>query len=240
MKSQRMNKLEPLRRRDAELMICHCPFFMSEADLISYKTLVKKRRKEINDNDPGLCIGSGACVTACPEKDVIGLASGKGALVNASHCVGHGACAQACPVGAITLVFGTETRGVDIPYVTPNFETNVKGVFIVSELGGMGLIKNATVQGREAMEYISCLLKGDERKGDGVYDVLVVGAGPAGISASLAALKNNLKYVTIEQDDIGGAVLSYPRNKIVMTSPVDLPMYGKVKLTETTKEALLE
>jgi len=190
--------------------------------------------------DPGLCIGSGACITACPEKDVIGIASGRGSLVNASHCVGHGACAQACPVGAITLVFGTETRGVDIPYVTPNFETNVKGVFIVGELGGMGLIKNATVQGREAMEYISCLLKGDERKGDGVYDVLVVGAGPAGISAALAALKNKLKYVTIEQDDIGGTVLSYPRNKIVMTSPVDLPMYGKVKLTETTKEALLE
>lgn len=190
--------------------------------------------------DPGLCIGSGACIKACPEKDVIGLVSGRGSLVNASHCVGHGACAQACPVGAITLVFGTETRGVDIPYVTPNFETNVKGVFIVGELGGMGLIKNATVQGREAMEYISCLLKSDERKGDGVYDVLVVGAGPAGISASLTALKNNLKYITVEQEDIGGTVLSYPRNKIVMTSPVDLPMYGKVKLTETTKEALLE
>lgn len=190
--------------------------------------------------DPALCIGSGACVTACPEKDVIGIVSGKGALVNASHCVGHGACAQACPVGAIKLVFGTETRGVDIPYVTPNFETNVKGVFIVGELGGMGLIKNATVQGREAVEYISCLLRGDDRKAEGAYDVLIVGAGPAGISASLAALKNNLKHVTIEQDDIGGTVLSYPRNKIVMTSPVDLPMYGKVKMTETTKEALLE
>lgn len=190
--------------------------------------------------DPALCIGSGACAKACPEKDVIGIVNGKGALVNTSHCVGHGACAQACPVGAIKLVFGSETRGVDIPYVTPNFETNVKGIFIVGELGGMGLIKNATIQGREAVEYISCLLRSDERKEDGLYDVLIVGAGPAGISASLAALKNNLKYVTIEQEDIGGTVLSYPRNKIVMTSPVDLPMYGKVKMTETTKEALLD
>ena len=71
--------------------------------------------------DPGVCIGSGACVTACPEKDILGLVNGRASLINSSHCIGHGACASACPVGAIKLVFGTETRGVDIPYVTPNF-----------------------------------------------------------------------------------------------------------------------
>src|SRR3972149_10011860 len=189
--------------------------------------------------DPGLCIGSGACIKACPEKDVIGLVSGRGSLVNASHCVGHGACAQACPVGAITLVFGTETRGVDIPYVSPNFETNVKGIFIVGELGGMGLIKNAVTQGREVIEYMLCHLRSAEKKREDALDLLIVGAGPAGISASLAAVKNKLKFVTIEQEDIGGTVLQYPRQKIVMTSPMELPMYGKVKLGETSKEALL-
>lgn len=189
--------------------------------------------------DPSKCIGSGACVKACPEKDILGLVNGRAKLINASRCVGHGACAAACPVEAITLVFGTETRGVDIPCLTSNFETNVKGVFIVGELGGMGLIKNAVTQGREAVEYISCYLGEEKGKGE-IYDVLIVGAGPAGISASLAAMKYKLKAATIEQGDIGGTVLHYPRHKIVMTSPMDLPMYGKVKARETTKEALLE
>lgn len=153
--------------------------------------------------------------------------------------MGHGACAAACPVGAVTLVFGTETRGVEIPYVTPNFETNIKGVFIVGELGGMGLIKNAITQGAQAVEHISCLVKGKE-KDKNIHDLLIVGAGPAGIGASLMALKHKLRFITLDQDDIGGTVLQYPRHKIVMTSPVDIPMYGKVRLRETTKEALLD
>ena len=190
--------------------------------------------------DPAKCIGSGACVTACPEKDILGLSEGRGKLINASHCVGHGACAAACPVGAISLVFGTETRGVEIPFVTRNFETNVKGVFIVGELGGMGLVKNAITQGCEAVEYIACSHKDAKQENKDLYDLLIAGAGPAGIGASLTAVKHKLKFLTLEQDDIGGTVLHYPRHKIVMTSPVELPMYGKVKLTETSKEALLE
>ena len=189
--------------------------------------------------DPALCIGSTACVKACPQHDVLGLISGRGALINATHCVGHGACAAACPVGAITLVFGNEKRGVDIPYLTPDFETNVKGIFIAGELGGMGLVRNAVTQGRQAVEYITCFIK-DKKKNDGAYDVLIVGAGPAGISASLAAKKAGLKFMTIEQSDIGGSILHYPRHKIVMTQPMDLPLHGKIKFKETTKEALLE
>ncbi|MBI5903426.1 MAG: NAD(P)-binding domain-containing protein [Deltaproteobacteria bacterium] len=188
--------------------------------------------------DPAKCIGSGACVNACPEKDILGLSGGKGRIISASQCVGHGACAAACPVGAITLVFGTETRGVDIPFLTTEFETNVKGVFIVGELGGMGLIKNAITQGVEAVGYIAERIKEGRRDGQ-AYDVVIAGAGPGGLGASLAALKHGLNFITIEQDDVGGAVLQYPRRKVVMTSPVDIPMYGKVKLKETSKEALL-
>lgn len=189
--------------------------------------------------DAAACIGSGACVKACPQLDVLGLVSGRGSLINASHCMGHGACAAACPVGAITLVFGTETRGVEIPWLTTDFETNIKGVFIAGELGGMGLIRNAIIQGSQAAAYIACSLKGAPKR-NGVLDAIIVGAGPAGISASLTALKNGLSFATIEQGDIGGTVLQYPRKKIVMTHPVDLPMYGRMRLRETTKEALLE
>jgi len=97
--------------------------------------------------DEALCIGCGACVNACPEGNVIGLIRGKAKLTNPSHCIGHGACKVACPFDAITLVFGTEKRGIDIPNVSQTFETNVPGIFIAGELGGMGLVANAVERG---------------------------------------------------------------------------------------------
>ena len=96
--------------------------------------------------DVNSCIQSGACITACPEKDILGIRNGKAVTINASRCVGHSACFSACPVSAISLHIGTETRGVELPHVSPNFESNVEGVYIAGEMGGMGLIKNAVEQ----------------------------------------------------------------------------------------------
>ncbi|MFH1196819.1 MAG: NAD(P)-binding domain-containing protein [bacterium] len=183
-----------------------------------------------------ICIGSGACVAACPERDILGLMNGRGVTINASRCVGHGACFHACPVEAITLVMGTEKRGVELPHVSAGYESNIGGVYIAGELGGMGLIKNAVEQGRLAMESIVRSLK---KSHSAEYDVIIVGAGPAGISASLTASKNKIKFITLEQDSLGGTVFSFPRAKIVMTSPMQLDLYGKVKLSETTKAELL-
>lgn len=190
--------------------------------------------------DPYLCLGCGACTRACPEGNVLGLINGKAQLIQPSNCIGHGACKTSCPTNAITLVFGTETRGVDIPTLKPNFETNVAGLFIAGELGGMGLIRNAVEQGSQAAREITKLVRQLDGAPDKMLDVVVVGAGPAGIAASLSAKQDDLNFVTIEQDSLGGTVSHFPRNKIVMTAPVDLPMVGKVKFRETSKEALLE
>lgn len=186
--------------------------------------------------DATRCVGCGSCVGACPEGEILGLIDRKAQLVNPSHCIGHGACRTACPMGAITLVFGTEKRGVDIPLVNPDFQTNVPGLFIAGELGGMGLIRNAVEQGRQAMEAIRRL--DGLGRGDGL-DVVVVGAGPAGLSASLAAKQHGLRFVTLEQETLGGTVAHFPRGKLVMTAPVQLPLVGKVKFTEVSKEELL-
>lgn len=183
------------------------------------------------------CLGCGACVSACPEGKILGLIKGKAQLINPTKCIGHGACKAACPFDAITLVFGTEKRGIDIPNVEENFETNIPGIFIAGELGGMGLIRNAITQGRQAMESIR-KLSGIGKGND--FDVIIVGAGPAGFAASLSAKQHGLRAITLEQDSLGGTVFNFPRGKIVMTAPVDLPIVGKVKIKETTKEALLK
>jgi len=188
-----------------------------------------------------LCLGCASCVSACPEKDknVLGVIKDKAHLINPTHCIGHGACKTACPFNAIELVFGTEKRGVDIPQVDPDFQTNIPGIFIAGELGGMGLIRNAVRQGVEAIDSI-CKLDGVGKKNGNVIDLVIVGAGPAGIAASLAAKDKKLNFVTLEQDSLGGTVSHYPRGKIVMTAPAVLPIVGKMQFKETTKEALME
>lgn len=181
-----------------------------------------------------LCCGSGACVKVCPEK-ALSIVNGKAVLTDATHCIGHGACLEACPVDAIQLVFGTEKRGMDIPYVSPTFETNVSNIFIAGELGGMGLIRKAAEQGKQAIDSIL------KKKNEGnELDVVIIGAGPAGLAASLAAKDQQLKYITIEQEaSLGGAIYKYPRNKVAMTQPVVLPIVGKVEMYDISKEELL-
>src|SRR5271167_4744472 len=189
--------------------------------------------------DASKCLGCGACVKACPEQphhEVLGLINGKAVLVGPTDCIGHGACKVVCPFDAITLVFGTERRGLDIPVLKPSFESNVPGIYVAGELGGMGLIKNALMQGQQALESIA--KSGVKRPG--ALDVLIVGAGPAGLAASLTAKKMGLNYQTIEQDSLGGAVFQYPRGKLVMTAPVELPIVGKVQFRNTSKETLLK
>jgi thioredoxin reductase (NADPH) len=186
--------------------------------------------------DLDTCIQSGACIEACPEKEIIGIRNGKATLINASRCIGHGACFHACPVEAISLVIGTEKRGVDLPHIKQDFETNVPGIYIAGELGGMGLIKNSVEQGKQAVNNIT---KAVNKAKAAQYDLVIIGAGPAGISATLEAKRQGLKTITLEQDTLGGTVFSFPRSKIVMTSPMDLPLFGKVKLTETKKSELL-
>ena len=186
------------------------------------------------------CIGCGGCTQVCPEGDVLAMLGGKAVIVNGYKCIGHGLCAEACPVGAITMVRAGASMGADMPRLTPNYETSVSNLFIIGELGGLALIKNAVNQGRECIDTIAHRRKAAASSSPDVHDVLIVGAGPAGITASLRAIEYKLKYLTIEQDEVGGTVTKFPRQKLVMTSPVELPLYGKMTKRELSKENLLE
>jgi thioredoxin reductase/ferredoxin len=191
--------------------------------------------------DATKCIGCGACVEVCPEGDVLAVIGGKAGIVNGHKCIGHGLCAEVCPVGAITIVMASPSVGADMPTLTPQHETNVANLFIVGELGGLALIKNAVNQGRDCVDTIAARLAQLKRgrTAPGVYDLCVVGAGPGGISASLRAIERKVSYVTLEQDEFGGTVAKYPRQKLVLTSPVEFPLHGKWKKLQISKEELL-
>src|SRR3990170_2723560 len=105
--------------------------------------------------DSTRCIGCATCTQACPEGDVLAMLGGKAAIVNGYKCVGHSLCAEACPVGAITMVMASPSMSADMPHLTPSYETNIPSLFIVGELGGLALIKNAINQGRDCIDTIA-------------------------------------------------------------------------------------
>ena len=200
--------------------------------------------------DANGCIGCATCTVVCPEGDVLAMLGGKAVIANGQKCIGHALCAEACPVGAITMVMASPSMGAETPYLTSEYESTIDGLFIVGELGGLGLIRNAVNQGRDCIDIIARRLnhaklnlkklsKSSARPACATYDVLIVGAGPAGISASLRAIENKLSYITIERDEVGGTVAKFPRQKVVTTTPLEFPMYGKLKKRELSKEHLL-
>ncbi len=191
--------------------------------------------------DATRCIGCATCTTVCPEGEVLAMLGGKAVIANGQKCIGHESCAEACPVGAISMVRASPSMGADMPYLTPEYETTVENLFIIGELGGLALIKNAVNEGRECIDIITKRIKDQKapQSAPGVYDVVIVGAGPAGISASLRAIEKKLSYVTIERDEVGGTVAKFPRQKVVTTTPLEFPMRLKLEKTVLSKEHLL-
>ncbi len=187
--------------------------------------------------DPLRCVGSGCCISGCPEKGVLGLIDGRAVLINPLGCIGHGTCAAACPFDAITLVFGSSTKGVELPSTDEHFETNQPGMYVIGELSGMGLIRNAAKQGAAAAAHVC---ESQRRGGGDVYDAVVIGAGPAGIAATLGCMEKGLRVALLEREAYGGAIVHYPRAKVVMTGDFDMPIHGTIKGRIMLKEELLD
>ncbi len=188
-----------------------------------------------------MCVGCGTCVAACPEPGAIVL-RGKLAVVDDARCKGHGECVRGCPVGAISVTTGTAVSRVRVPLVDTNFETNVAGLYIVGELGGRGLIKNAINEGKMAVEHIATSLAATAPPptDEPFVDVAVVGSGPAGLSAGLEAMRRHLTCVVIEQGSLSDTVRKYPRHKLLLAEPVAVPLYGDLWIADASKETLLQ
>lgn len=190
--------------------------------------------------NPYSCIGCGSCIEACPEDEVIGLVNGIAHIVNGARCVGHAMCEFACPVGAIKVGLGNTALRPDIPRLSEEGETSIPGVFVAGELGGIALIRNAISQGTLVMDAIDKRLRQTPSPSiPGLVDVVIIGAGPAGLAASLRAVEKKLRYVVLSQDDAGGAVRKYPRRKLTLVQTMNIPLYGKLKGGEYEKETLV-
>ncbi|MHC4847867.1 MAG: NAD(P)-binding domain-containing protein [Planctomycetota bacterium] len=188
--------------------------------------------------EPLSCIGCAACVRACPESGVIEMVDGIAHVVRAASCVGHAVCEIACPVGALKVGLGELENRPDRPRLTSEFETTVPGIFVAGELGGLALIRNAVEAGKSVIDSIAARPR--PPVDPDVVDVLIVGAGPCGMTASLRAIEHGLSWITIDQDDLGGTVRKYPRRKLVLTQPVDLPLGERIRRREYAKEELIE
>lgn len=183
------------------------------------------------------CIGCGICVDSCPEGDVLGLINGKVTIIHGSHCIGHGKCAEACPLSAIEVGLGDISQRQDIPRLNEHFESNIPGLYVIGELSGLALIRNAIEHGVTAVGHLAESI--DKNHGN-EFDVVIVGAGPSGLTAGLRSKELGLNYLIIDQSEPGGTILQYPRRKLVLVQPVTLPLYGELTKLEYRKEELLE
>ena len=207
----------------------------------------REARLQYPQIDLARCLGCGTCIAACPEEGVLDLLHGQAVVVHGARCVGHGRCAEECPTGAIVVTLGDLEDRRDIPAVDGRFEsTTVPGLFLAGEVTGFALIRTAITHGTAVAREVVSRSAGSPRNGGAggngapVLDLVVVGAGPAGISCAVEAQESGLNVAVLEQESLGGTVASYPRGKLVLTQPVTMP--GGYRLTRSTyeKEELME
>jgi dihydropyrimidine dehydrogenase (NAD+) subunit PreT len=216
-----------------------------QAEALGQRGLAKSRgshdaRLQYPDIDLDRCIGCGGCVRACPEDGVLGLAYGQAVVLHGARCVGHGQCAAACPTGAIALTLADLANRRDLPAIDPSHEAVGRpGLFLAGEITGFALVRTAVTHGalvaREAARRLAELppVQGE------ALDLAVVGLGPAGLSCLLAAKQQGLRAVGIDQAaEIGGTVAAYPRHKLVLTQPMELPLHGRLDRLDYEKEEL--
>jgi thioredoxin reductase (NADPH) len=196
----------------------------------------------IHDINDDRCTGCDACVAVCPT-NVLDLVANKSRVLRFHDCIQCEACMFACPTEALVMFpEGSTPPPLKVPEVDDNFQTVVPGQYLIGEVAGKPLVKNAANLGRAVVEHMLAtgLRPGAIGRSDTIVDVAIVGSGPGGLSAALTCIQKGLSYVVLEKEQtIASTIARYPKGKLVMAEPYDTTNYSFLPVFDSAKEQLI-
>ena len=192
----------------------------------------------INDDR---CVGCDACVAVCPT-NVLDLINNKSRVLRFQDCIQCEQCMWVCPTDALVMYpEGGTPPPIQMPEISEHFETAIPGQYLIGEVAGKPLVKNAANLGRAVVEHM--LSQGGLQPGGGgadVVDVAIVGSGPGGLSAALTCIRRGLSYVVLEKEQcIASTVSRYPKGKWVMAEPYDVRNLSFLPVFDSSKEQMV-
>lgn len=181
---------------------------------------------------PERCIGCHACVDACPH-DVLAIVNGIATPIARDQCMEDTACQVECPVSPKACIVVNTTKIIPprkVPKRDQSFMTDAVSCYIIGDVSGTPLIKNAANEGADVIHHVTEELKAAAPEPKAEVDVAIVGVGPAGLSAAVLAQKAGLRYLAIEQDKVLATIDAYPANKYVFFKPETMESRGGIEV----------
>jgi len=190
------------------------------------------------------CVGCHACVQACPTS-VLELVNHKSQIVNFDACIQCRACEASCAFGALVMHEADKPPpSIKMPDLDAGLQTPVPGLYLIGQAAGIAQVKNASNMGRTVIDRAmqSGLSAGEGQRVGAQVDVLIVGSGPAGLSAALSCQHYGLQATVLEkQPDFAWTIRNYfHKGKEVMAEPHEVQLAGLLPMWDTTREGLLE
>src|SRR4051812_6466326 len=195
----------------------------------------------IHDINDDRCTGCDACVAVCPT-NVLDLVENKSRVLRFQDCIQCEACMFACPTEALVMFpEGSTPPPLKVPEIDENFQTAVPGQYLIGEVAGKPLVKNAANLGRSVIEHMLATgLRGGAMRGENQYDVAIIGSGPGGLSAALSCIQRGLSYLVLEKEQmIASTIARYPKGKLVMAEPYDTQNLSLLPVFDSSKEELI-
>jgi thioredoxin reductase (NADPH) len=194
----------------------------------------------VHDINDDRCTGCDACVAVCPT-NVLDLVDNKSRVLRFHDCIQCEACMWACPTEALVMFpEGAEPPPLKVPELDDTYQTGVPGQYLIGEVAGKPLVKNAANLGRAVIEQMLRTGLAPAGRGPTTVDVAIIGSGPGGLSAALTCIQRGLSYVLLEKEQqIASTIARYPKGKLVMAEPYDTQNLSLLPVFDSSKEQLV-